>query len=1180
MLCNPLPVIAKFAQELRELRRGKHDEWRRKRSASTPGQALAGTILLLGLLAGTTQGQVRPTGDLSKTGLETGRVSPAALPLPLPGDVPLPPDQLRAQNPWNLPMTGTWKFALTHGAIKAGGFVAASTSKFGVTASSYEENNPPENAFNGDDSTRWCAADGSDPQWLQTDLGEDRPVTGIDLTWESADGGYRCRVEGKASGGPWVTLADASAAPGIGNGPLVVTPRTVRLVRLTVVGHPVTHWASLRKFQVRLADNTVWRPPAPPLVADAGTAPDAFTSPSFDDSTWDNLPVPSNWEMYGYSVPTYGAVDNSAGEYRRWVDVPAAWSGRNVYWRFDGALDGAEVFVNGRKAGYHESGYTAWDIDLTGLVKPGERNLFAVRVSKSTPSDDCETGDFQCMGGIYRDTSLIAVPKTHVADITIRTPLEAGYRDATLEVDLRVAGTPGETIAVRGSLLSAQTLLPAGIELSGQAVIGRDGTGKVATAVAVKAPVLWSAEKPNLYYAVFQLSCDGNPVENVEQRFGFKQVEFKNNVALWNGQPIKCTGTCRHDFWADRGFALTEANWQQDVTMMKAANINAVRTSHYNHAQRFLEICEERGLYILDEVPYCWIAKKVADPAYAPYLLQRATETLARDKNRPCVLAWSLGNENPMGVDSQAVIDLVRAADPTRPAFVSCTGPREVVGQVWEDLHYPDPGFVDKLIANGTPANLTENPHIFWQPETENYDPGTHDLWAEAMISVWDKLWAAPTILGSFIWEWQNQGVADKNGPPPHDGPWGPDNLRQENDKGVVTAYRVAKPEWWTVKQVYSPVRVSARTVTAAHGNFTVPITNRYSFTDLQELACRWTVYQDTAVLQSGVEHLACAPSQSVQASFPAPDGATKLRLEFLHADETPVSAFNLAVDGAPPPAPPPALASGGALASQEDADTLKVSNGLEEVSFDKHTGGLKSWTVRGKPLAVGGPTLNLGEAKADDSKSFYHAPNPPVGENARVAANAADADGMVKVTATADVRAKPGGAMLGVLTCSYEVRPDAEVNVHWSLDWSADDKMLWEEGVKVAMPPGMTHLAWSHEAYFTDYPAGEIGEPVAACGADDIRFRASHRGLHWLTLTDEAGEGLTLLPVAGEPLTGRAGTGAAGGTVLFASREVAGPQDFSGSWVSAHDIHASKGKPLAGTFTLRAVAKIDSGPR
>ena len=857
------------------------------------------------------------------------------------------------------------------------------------------------------------------------------------------------------------------------------------------------------------------------------------------------------------------------GLYRRTVTVPAAWAGRRVYWHFDGALDGAEVFVNGQKAGYHESGYTAFNVDLTGLVKPGRPNLFAVRVSKTTPSDDCETGDFQCMGGIYRDTSLIAVPQTHIDDVTVRTPLAANDRDANLSTSVHVTGLPGQAVAVTGKLFR-QDGRPAGVSVSGAGRVQADGAVQIAMDAPVKAPALWSAEKPNLYYVVFSMTSNGTPVERVEERFGFKQIEIKNNVVLWNGMPIKCTGICRHDFWSDKGFALTEADWVKDLTLMKAANINAVRTSHYNHAQRFLELCDEKGMYILDEVPYCWINDQVKDPAYTPYLLQRGQETVARDKNRPCVLAWSLGNENPNGVDSQSVIDLVEKTDPTRPAFVSGQDPDSIKGQSWQDNHYPGPDSIDRFARNPKwSVSLSEHPHTFCEKEVQNYDPGASDLWSETLIKTWDKLWKAPNILGSFIWEWQSQGIADKNNDTTQDFYYGPDHLRQENNKGIVDGYRHPKPEWWIVKSVYSPVVVTVRAVSPAGGTCEVPITNHYSFTDLKELTCRWTALNGASRMQSGVLHLSCAPMQSAMASFPAAAGMTALRLEFVHPDGAPVIAFNLAVTGAPLPTAPSPLASGGALTTQDGPDTLIVRNSLQQLVFNKHTGAIQSWNVGGHNLLLGGTTLNLGEAKGGNERGMYRAKQPPFLTDAQVSA-ASGVGGTAQVTVSATVLTAEGGSTLGTLRSTYDIKPDAEMTVGWTLNWTAPDIDLWEEGLKLSLPVGMTRMVWQRDSYFTDYPAGHLGEPSGTCRAGETLFRASKRSLHWLTLSDAGGTGLALLP-ADAPLVGRADTNAAA-TGLFASREVAGPHGLSGSWVGDHAIHAVKGKSLSGAFTLRAI--------
>jgi len=436
-------------------------------------------------------------------------------------------------------------------------------------------------------------------------------------------------------------------------------------------------------------------------------------------------------------------------------------------------------------------------------------------------------------------------------------------------------------------------------------------------------------------------------------------------------------------------------------------------------------------------------------------------------------------------------------------------------------------------------------------------------------VRTWDKLWRAPNILGSFIWEWQNQGIADKNDDTTRDFYYGPDHMRQENNKGIVSAYRVPKPEWWIVKSVYSPVVAGTRTVSPIGGSCAVSITNHYSFTDLREMTCRWTALNGSATLKSGVTHITCGPMQSTAASFPAPAGMTALRLEFSHPDGTSVIAFNLAVEGVPLPAAPAALASGGALTTQDGTDTLTVSNSVQRIAFDKHTGTVQSWRVNGRDILLGGPTLNLGEAKAGSERGMYRAKQPPITTDAQVSATPG-AGGVMHVAISSTVLTATGGSTLGTLVSAYDLKPDAEMTVNWTLNWTAPDVSLWEEGVKFSAPTGMTRMAWQRDSFFTDYPAGHVGEPSGTAKAGDILFRASKRGLHWLTLSDGSGTGLALLP-ADAPLVGRAGTTATG-TTLFASREVAGPHGLSGSWVEDHAIHAVKGKALSGAFTLRAI--------
>ncbi len=1070
-------------------------------------------------------------------------------------------------------MTGTWKFQLTHGQYKGGQFLSANGTRE-ITASSSENGNLPSSAFDGLNDTRWCASSGDYPQWLQADLGGVKRVTGADLGWENAGDSYECRIEGRIEGGAWQVLADASAAPGVGNGPVALTAANVRYVRVLVLKNSSTHWASLREFKILTTENgkqVAWRPP----VSNENTPEvrDAFISPGFNDAKWDNIPVPSNWEVLCYSLPTYGDVDDTAGLYRRTVSVPKSWTGKRIYWHFDGAFDGTEIWVNGQKAGYHESGYSGFNVELTGLIKPGERNLFALRVSKTTPSRDADTGDFQSLGGIYRDTSLIAVPETHVQDITVQTPLSANYRDATLQTQVQVVGTPGQAVTLKGSLVGSDGKATS-VQLSGIGQIGSDGKASLSLSAPVTAPRLWSAEKPNLYYVVLELSGGGKRLERVEQRFGFKQIELKNNIVLWNGRAIKCTGICRHDFWADKGYALTEANWVKDLDLMKAANINAIRTSHYNHAQRFIELCDERGMYLLDEVPYCWVGDGVKNADYLPFLVQRAQETLARDKNSPSVLAWSLGNENGYGINSQILADMVRQTDPTRPVFASWQNPDTIKGQAWQDSHYPDPAEVDRMAKNPNyGATLTEHPHTFYEKEVQDYDPGMSDLWSEVMTKTWKKLWQSPTILGSFVWEWQNQGIADKNPDTTTGFIYGPNRLRQENNKGVVDAYRNPKPEWWIVKTVYSPVVIGVRTVTPSNGTFKFPITNHYSFTDLNELTCNWSALKGSTKVQSGTTRIACGPMQTVDTSFPAPAGTTTLRLEFLHPDGTSIIAYNLATAGTSFAPPPQALTTGDALIAQDGTDQLTIHNSLQQIAFDKHSGTIGAWRVDGRDRLRGGPTPNLGEArgknKGNDDNGIYRAAQPPVTTDAQVTVTTL-ARGVVRVAVTSTVLAAPDGAALGTLESTYEIKPNAEITVNWALNWTAENTRLWESGLKMSVPNELSTMRWQRDSYFTDYPAGHIGEPSGTTKAGDVSFRASKRDLHWLTLSDSHGAGLALI-ATGTELIARANANP-DATTLFASHELAGDYGLSRQGVDEHDIHAVKGKSLSGSFILRAI--------
>ncbi len=1105
--------------------------------------------------------------------------APAEVPVPLTAATPVDVSRLRPGNPAVVPMTGTWRFEPTRGAFVAGGRFVGMRSP----ASASSAQLPADLAIDGDRTTRWCASVADLPQWWQVDLGEPREVTGLELAWEYPDGHYRFTVSAGNNPKRLATVADRTGGDGVGDGRIALeSPVTARFVRVTVTGAADAggepKWASIREATVRVRQDgrdVAWVAPKPttePVIP-------PFVDATFDDRDWHDIPVPGNWEMYGFSDPTYDHPDDAAGLYRRWVDVPAGFANQTVLWHFDAVMDGAEVFVNGRRVGYHEGGFTGWDLDVTNAVRPGRKNLFALRVCKTTPTVQLDSGDFWNLGGIPRDTYLKAVPATRVDDVTVTTPLSADFRDATLNALVKVRGTAGQAVGVTSALYRFDGTRVDGVTPVAAGAIGSDGTVDLRLSAPVTAPRLWSAEHPDLYYLVITLSPSPQekPFESVQQRFGFRQIDIRDGVLLWNGKPIKCTGTCRHEEWSALGHALDEHAWQTDVAMMKAANVNAVRTSHYNHAVRFLELCDEKGLYILDEIPACWSDPR--DPALKGAFIQHATETLARDKNRPCVLAWSCGNESGFGPNFKAMADYALDTDPTRPAFVS-EQKRSTYGRLsFDDYHYPGDETLQKMAEGPGPAVITEGPHIFYVKPGWEYDYGTNDLWGQALAAEWDRVWPSKAIFGAFIWEWQDQGLAD---PFVDAAKRDERGLFKDNHKGIVDGFRNGKPELYHVKQVYSPVTTDARTVQPDHGSCAVRLQNRYAFTDLSDLTCHWHAMAGDKELAAGTTHVACPPGATVSATFPATAGMDAIVLEFVHPDGRSIYTTRLTTLGTPPPAAPPSAftASAGSAPQVTDANgSCHVTLAATTVTVDKATGKATFALPDGHGQAMTGPTLNLGERRVDDG-DFLDRKGPPwIGSKSApqllhpdVVVTAAGDRAFVSVDGDVSLAERPD-AVLARLTYTLDIHPDGTTDVAYTVKWLGADMNGWELGLTFDLPMSYDHLGWTRDAQWTTYPPGHIGAVTGKVDAKDPSFRSTKRDADWGTITDAAGGGVAVLRTA-TPLHVRANATDVG-TTLFASSMVASPRDFSSGYLDRYRIRWQRGRAKDGAFTLRLIGPV-----
>ena len=905
-----------------------------------------------------------------------------------------------------------------------------------------------------------------------------------------------------------------------------------------------------------------------------------FAATTVSDAGWTNILVPANWEIEGFSIPTYqertGNPSKDIGLYRRWVDIPANFANQTVLWHFDGAYDGAEVFVNGQRCGYHESGFTAFNIDITKAIKPGQRNLMAVRLYKLTSSAALDHGDFWCLGGIYRETYLVALPPLHVDDLTVVTDLDDRYTDATLKSSVRIAGPVGAAFVLTGELYNLDGTKVALSAMRQAGEIGADGSATVALSAPVTAPKLWSAEKPNLYYVFYRLS-DGNQtvVEHVQDRIGFRKVELKNGVFMVNGVPVKFTGTCRHEEFSPVGHALTEECWKTDIALMKACNINSIRTSHYNHAERFLELCDEAGFYVLDEVPSCWVANEIHDTNRTWAYVFRAKDTVARDKNRACVVIWSCGNESSYGVNNQAEFDYVKANDPTRLALMSQVNLGQSPKTDFEDYHlypFPSPREMSNHIAS---PNRAKVPVILTE-----YGAGT----SREFANTWNIIWSSDAVVGATIWEWQAQGMYDKfpeRWAVPSPGARNDPNTgyRTSGGGGPVTADRQITPLYWNMKMAHSPVNTTAREVTPVAGQCIVPLQNRYSFTDLAELTCHWQTLAGDKVLDSGDSHIAGKPRTSVNATFPAATGMDTLRLEFFHPDGRSVYVARLHTKDYQGPAAPRALAGSGPVRLTDSEQNVTVEAAGTRLTIDKHTGQIASWTAGDHPLVLSGPTLNLGDPPAAGRRggngggggrrgrggpTFVNTTQPPQSSNTVVTAKMAGQNAQIVVTS--DVYLADTNELKGRFNCTFEIAPDAQTDVHWNLAWKTADVSAREAGLKLMLPSSIDRMSWYTDTVWTEYPPGHPDAPLGSAGSREPGFVTARPDVHWLSLS--GGGNTTLAALAdGQPLHTR-GRVENNGVTLYLSSALAATGD-----TPENGIRLTQAAPLTGGFRLRPAA-------
>jgi beta-galactosidase/beta-glucuronidase len=750
------------------------------------------------------------------------------------------------------------------------------------------------------------------------------------------------------------------------------------------------------------------------LVPNPSQVPPGFHEPSFDDGEWDEIEVPSCWQLLGYDRPIYLNVRypfppnppyvpkdwNPTGLYRRRFNLDGDLEGKRVFLVFEGAGSAFYVWVNGKYVGFSKDSRTPAEFDVTPFVRRGE-NLIAVEVLRWSDGSYLEDQDMWRLSGIFRDVYVYLAPEVRVRDFFVKTRFDERYEDADLEVLVKVrnySGLERRGLAVELELLDAE----------GRPVLEKPLSQSVAAVkpgeevylnfkCRVRSPRKWSAEDPYLYNLLITLKDEAGQVLEVIREFvGFRQVEVRDGRILVNGRPVYLKGVNRHEIDPVRGYAVTKELMELDAKLMKQFNFNAVRTSHYPNHPYWYHVCDKYGIYVIDEANIeCHGLANIGraglilrnepanNPEWLPAFMDRVVRMVERDKNRPCVIMWSLGNESGYGFNHEAAAAWVKAYDPTR--LVHYEGATHVL---WSkgfvprsvdviSVMYPTLEFLEWLateLQDDRPVIMCEYAHSMGN-STGN------------LKEYWDVIRKHRRLCGGFIWDWVDQGLLKEEngvryfayggdfGEEIHDGNF--------NINGIVFPDRTPQPAVWECKKVQQPVE--AEPVDLSRG--LVKIENRFDFLRLDEVVeVRWEVRADGRVLQEGVLAApAVGPRESatiqVPYKLPEPEPGTeywlvlryKLIRDFPWAGrgfEVGWSQFKLPVRA---PEPPPLRAAEMPAVRLELGEAVRVVGEGFELTFDTRTASF-AYAYRGRLLIKGFNPLEVWRAPTDNDEGGWMA--------------------------------------------------------------------------------------------------------------------------------------------------------------------------------------------------------------
>ncbi len=719
--------------------------------------------------------------------------------------------------------------------------------------------------------------------------------------------------------------------------------------------------------------------------------PAGFQSDGFDDLGWDITPVPSHWQCQGYDQPRYTNTkypfpldppyvpeDNPTGCYRRRFTIPSSWSGRRTILRFDGIDSAFHVWVNGVAVGFSKGSRMAAEFDVTAALQPGE-NLLAVNVYRWSDGSYLEAQDMWLLSGIFRGVSLRSEAVVSLWDAEVRTKLSADFAQAELAIELTLKNSCDTTteITVDAQLVDRGGREVLNAPLTTVATVDGSSLKKISLRASVAHPKLWTAETPVLYTVMLRIGAD----TFIPLRIGFREVRIEDGFLKVNGSPIMLKGVNRHEWDARAGRATRPENLRSDLLLMKRSNFNAVRCSHYPNVSLFYDLCDELGLYVMDEADLethgCQAGGNQGllsmDPAWLPAYLDRVERMLEQNKNHPSIIIWSAGNECGFGQNIEKVCRWLKGRDGSRPVHYPQSSQKNPTVTDFRQYGYCNVARVremGEMEHGGWPAIATEYGHAMG-----NGPGGLKDFWEE--------IYAHPHLQGGFLWEWIDHGLLahSAEGHPyyVYGGDFG-DELSDKNFciDGLLFPDRTPSPALNEIKKVMEPARLVP--VCLEEGRF--QLHNRLDFSSLDLLELHWSVILDGETVARGTLPLpSVGPRQSVEVRVPCAlpalrhaDSRCDLNVDFVLKEHTPWAEkghvlawdqFELPV--LRPAVPPLIMSSHKELKSSVKGQALTIRGADFTFTFDRRTGTLTDWIAAGRSLLEAGPRLQVWRAPIDN---------------------------------------------------------------------------------------------------------------------------------------------------------------------------------------------------------------------